>query len=276
MDKRQELLDNAFAFAMETSNHDMIGWVFREGTPTNIEKIPPAPMMKKEPRPFVVYNIELKMSEIYAKKNSLLMVTIQMNPAKAYEDLTNGEVSLEEINHTNEKTWSVLDYVCFHHKKIPGAEMIVKQLLELGADVNAKYLDYGSPLMICANKDSTNIFEILLRQPTLDVNQICDDRTVLLKACESIKSTEDKIFPMILQHSKLDVNLGYKLTGVTALMMACQKYENDTDLGKWMIKLLMNDSKIDIYQKDKTGKSAIAYCPKSYQTEVFELLTRKN
>jgi ankyrin repeat protein len=220
------------------------------------------PYDKTKKRPLVVHNIALLMSEPagYASKNSTLMVTIHINPEQALLDLTDGKVSVEEINHQNEKGWTALIYVSRHARKIVGAETMISILLLLGANVNLfmnKRLDALHMACCYSGSESTEkTVEILLKDPKIDVNfRDVNEATSLIDASMNSKTAStEKTVEMLLAHPQIDVNIKNNV-GKTALMAACDHFKTTSSLKT--IEMLLAHPKIDINLTDNDGEPAL-------------------
>jgi ankyrin repeat protein len=136
----------------------------------------------------------------------------------------------------------------------------VKDLLDRGADVNAKHKGGQTALMYATFKGHTDTIKILLDRGA-DVNaKHKGGQTALMYAV--IKGHTDTI--KILLDKGADVN-AKDMYGDTALMEATFKGHTDT------IKILL-DRGADVNAKDEDGYTASMYAKERGYTEIVELL----
>ena len=131
----------------------------------------------------------------------------------------------------------------------------VKELLLMGADVNAQYEKSGTALMIAVKMSNKEIVELLLAHKDINVNiQTQDDGlTALMIALIEIYflSNRKKIVKLLLAHKDINVNIQTQ-EGITALMFAVEKGDGE------IVELLL-DKGADIDAKAKGGLTALMF-----------------
>jgi tRNA A-37 threonylcarbamoyl transferase component Bud32 len=125
--------------------------------------------------------------------------------ALAVEDLT----SL--LNLPLNGKWS-----CIHYAAYENRSRLVKELLDLGADVNSVTNDHWTPLQICCYQGHQETLEVLLAHPLIEVNKMTSERGTALHLASQNGHT--LIVKELLKHDP-DVTLEDP-NGITAVELA--------------------------------------------------------
>ena len=91
-----------------------------------------------------------------------------------------------------------------------------------GINVNQINEHGNTPLLIVCEDNNTELFELLLQNPSLDVNKASDDTGITPLICAINQNNIDMIL-LLLKQGNIDINKGNTVTGVGPLRVAVEK-----------------------------------------------------
>lgn len=143
-----------------------------------------------------------------------------------------------------------------------GSTAKAKELIEKGADVNAKGQEGTTPLMFAAGRGHTEVARLLIEKGA-DVNAKSNDNWTPLIWASSMGKTE---VSKLLIEKGADVNAKEKDKGWTPLMYA--SFKNYNDVAGLLVK-----KGADLNAKDKNGMTALIIAKEKGNKELAVFLT---
>ena len=92
---------------------------------------------------------------------------------------------------------------------------LVRAALERGEDVNQRGPNNWSLLIFAAAKNKIPLLRLMLEQPLIELNLVCDEGTTALQYA-AIRGHGEAL-KLLLEHPSISVNLSCASTGFTAL-----------------------------------------------------------
>ena len=151
-----------------------------------------------------------------------------------------------------------------HHACRLGHVYIVKLLIEMGFDVNARDTKVGTPLSIACKTRNVKLAMLLCQQPKIDVNENFRLDFPLNKA---FKQRNMEIFEILCKHPKIDINRKFWCS--TILIWVCREWESQN-----FVKILLQVPNIDVNFQDNNGDTALHLACGKDQFDTVELLLK--
>ena len=128
---------------------------------------------------------------------------------------------------------------------------LVRAALERGEDVNQRGPNNWSLLMFAAAKNKIPLLRLMLEQPLIELNPVCDEGTTALQY--AALRGHGEALKLLLEHPSISVNLSCASTGFTALHMAAFGFQGRGET----VKLLLADPRVDVNCKDRNGNTPL-------------------
>ena len=287
-----ETLNKGLLIAVETNNLDLAHWIFAQSAdcPNNLKqcllaaiekgnkemiailtekcKTPPTPTPTPTKRQLVkVHGNFYVTPNLPAGEVSAWMKTVLEDHTSALKELSEGTISVEEINDPCSVNWTPLMYLARNGADLANVAPLMQKMLDLGADVNYQNSSQDTALMIACQYKCSAVVEILLKHPNIDVNLKNKLGLTALMGAASCALTYGAIknVELLMNHPKIIINDSNK-TGWTAFMSACGNMPTDNTQ---VVELFLKNLKLDINARHNGGQTAFDLMP--HLPEMFKL-----
>ena len=125
----------------------------------------------------------------------------------------------------------------------------MRAALERGEDVNQRGPNNWSLLMFAATRNKIPLLSLMLEQPLIELNLVCDEGTTAFQYA-AIRGHGEAL-KLLLEHPSISVNLVCARSGFTALHMAAYQGKSEA------VQLLLADPRVDVNCKDPKGDTPL-------------------